>query len=106
MIGEFQQVIRKTYYEKDRKRGKVGTFYWFAEEVGELARALRKGSREELYEEFSDVLAWLASLANLAGVDLEQAAQRYMKGCPKCGQIPCLCPEPPFFLEDSDASGS
>jgi NTP pyrophosphatase (non-canonical NTP hydrolase) len=43
-------------------------------------------------EEVSDVLAWLASLANQAGVDLEEAAARYADGCPKCGRIPCECP--------------
>ena len=41
--------------------------------------------------EFGDVLAWLGSLANLAGVDLEEAAARYANGCPKCGAIPCGC---------------
>ncbi|MDQ3991140.1 MAG: pyrophosphohydrolase, partial [Actinomycetota bacterium] len=35
--------------------------------------------------------AWLTSLANLLGVDLEAAAARYMDGCPKCGEIPCVC---------------
>ncbi len=41
--------------------------------------------------EFADALAWLASLANLAEVDLEAAVARYARGCPKCGQIPCAC---------------
>ena len=59
------------------------------EEVGEVARALRGDGHLE--HEFGDVLAWLGSLANLAGVDLEQAAARYANGCPKCGAIPCGC---------------
>jgi NTP pyrophosphatase (non-canonical NTP hydrolase) len=62
-----------------------------AEEVGELARALRHGDPEQLSLEFSDVLAWLASLANLTGVDLEAAMARYAEGCPKCGASPCAC---------------
>jgi len=61
------------------------------EEVGELARALRHGDRDELVHEFSDVLAWLASLANLSGVDLEEASARYASGCPRCGASPCAC---------------
>ena len=92
-IKDFQKVIKDTYFEKDSKRGLEGTFRWFVEEVGELARALRKGDRDNLNEEFSDVLAWLFSLANLAGVNMESAAKRYEKGCPKCGNIPCTCDE-------------
>ena len=94
-ISEFQKIIREVYFEKDSRRGLGKTFMWFVEEVGELAEALRKGSREEIGEEMADVLAWLASLANLVGVDLEQEAQRkYGKGvCPGCGHKPCICKE-------------
>ena len=92
-IKEFQKIIKDTYYEKDKRRGVEGTFRWFVEEVGELAKAIRKGNRENLVEEFSDVMAWLFSLANLEGIDMEEAARRYANGCPKCGHIPCICDE-------------
>jgi NTP pyrophosphatase (non-canonical NTP hydrolase) len=92
-ISEFQGIIRDTYLEKDRKRGLPGTFTWFFEEAGELARALRKGTRDDVIHEFSDVFAWLASLANLAGVELEDVVKRYAPGCPRCDTIPCSCPE-------------
>jgi NTP pyrophosphatase (non-canonical NTP hydrolase) len=91
-LSQLQEVIRKTYDAKDRKRGVEGTFLWFMEEVGELATALRSGSDEEKAAEFADVLAWLATLANIAGVDLEAAVQRkYGGGCPGCGKSPCIC---------------
>lgn len=90
-IRDLQQTLRRTYHQRDAKRGRDATFRWLTEEVGELARALRRGQRDELEHEFSDVLAWLASLANLAGVDLEEAAARYADGCPKCGASPCVC---------------
>ena len=90
-ISELQQMLRRTYYERDAKRGRDATFRWLTEEVGELARALRRGQHDELVHEFSDVLAWLASLANLSGVDLEEAAARYAHGCPRCGRLPCAC---------------
>jgi NTP pyrophosphatase (non-canonical NTP hydrolase) len=65
---------------------------WLVEEVGELSSALRSGSKEELSAEFADVLAWLATLANVADVDLEAAIERkYGRGCPGCGQSPCAC---------------
>ena len=92
-LKDLQEIIRKTYYEKDRARGITGTFLWFVEEVGELAQALRKKDRESLLMEFSDTLAWLLSLANLAGVDMTEAMERYASGCPKCHQSPCQCGE-------------
>ncbi|MEX2274756.1 MAG: MazG nucleotide pyrophosphohydrolase domain-containing protein [Actinomycetota bacterium] len=91
-IAELQDVLRRTYYRRDAKRGRDATFRWMTEEVGELARALRRDDRENLEHEFGDVLAWLASLANLSGVDLDRAASRYAGGCPKCGDVPCRCP--------------
>lgn len=90
-ISELQRALRTTYYQRDSKRGRDATFRWLTEEVGELARALRHGEPDELRHEFSDVLAWLASLANLSGVDLEEAVARYANGCPKCGAQPCAC---------------
>jgi len=90
-IHELQAMMRATYEERDRARGSDATFRWLTEEVGELARALRTGDRDNLVHEFGDVLAWLASLANLEGVELETAAARYAHGCPRCGSTPCAC---------------
>jgi NTP pyrophosphatase (non-canonical NTP hydrolase) len=91
-LGHLQQVIRDTFDAKDRRRGVEGTFMWFIEEVGELATALRSGTDRERGEEFADVLAWLATLANAVGVDLEAVFQaKYGSGCPGCRQIPCVC---------------
>src|ERR1700674_5562152 len=89
---ELQELIRDTFGAKDRRRGVEGTFMWFVEEVGELATALRSGTAQEQAEEFADVLAWLATLANNAGVDLEAVVQaKYGGGCPGCGHTPCTC---------------
>jgi NTP pyrophosphatase (non-canonical NTP hydrolase) len=91
-LRQLQQVIRDLYDAKDRRRGLEGTFMWFMEEVGELASALRGADHAELTAEFADVLAWLATLANIAGVDLEAAVQaKYGGGCPGCGRVPCVC---------------
>lgn len=95
-LREFQQVIEATYGARDRARGPDGTFRRLAEEIGELARAMRTGDPRGLRDEFSDVLAWTVSLASLCGVDAADAASRYASGCPKCHQIPCACsPERP-----------
>lgn len=91
-LRDFQQLIREMYLEKDVARGIDGTFMWLMEEVGELASALRGGSHDERLEEFADVLAWLATIANVAGVDLAEAvARKYGSGCPGCGQFICTC---------------
>jgi NTP pyrophosphatase (non-canonical NTP hydrolase) len=91
-LAQLQDLIRRTYGRKDERRGIEGTFMWFMEEVGELSAALRGGTPEEQALEFADVLAWLATLANGAGVDLEAAiAAKYGAGCPGCGQSPCAC---------------
>lgn len=91
-LAELQRLMRETYGRRDRARGLDATFGWFVEEVGELSRALRRGDHDARVVEFGDALAWLASLADQAGVDLTEAAGRYADGCPKCGARPCACP--------------
>jgi NTP pyrophosphatase (non-canonical NTP hydrolase) len=108
-LDSFQSLIRKMYFEKDQARGIPATFLWLAEEVGELASALRETDpaeqtrvsdaefakrRKNLEEEFADVLAWLATIANVAEVDLNQAVHdKYGSGCPGCDQFVCQCPD-------------
>lgn len=91
----FQQRIEAIYLQRDRERGVAGTLLWFVEEVGELVRAIRRGERHNLEEEFADVYAWLATLASLHGIDLDAIGQRkYGDGCPRCHSTPCACPHP------------
>ena len=80
-IAEFQKHISTLYESADRARGTAGTWLWFSEEIGELARALaRQDDRANLEEEFADVIAWLCTLANINDVDLEAAIRRkYLK---------------------------
>jgi NTP pyrophosphatase (non-canonical NTP hydrolase) len=80
-----------TYGDRDAERGVPATVAWLAEEVGELAKATRKGTHEQRTHEVGDVLAWLASLANQLDLDLEDAANRFANGCPTCSSIPCEC---------------
>jgi NTP pyrophosphatase (non-canonical NTP hydrolase) len=91
-LSELQDLIRETFGQRDRARGIPANVAWLTEEVGELAQALRKGNREQQLQEFGDVLAWTATLANLADISLEEALSRYRAGCPRCGKIPCRCP--------------
>lgn len=91
-LGDLQRRIRLLYGAKDEARGDAATFLWLTEEFGELATALRSGTPEELALEMADVLAWLATLANVRGVDLEAAVlAKYGAGCPGCAATPCTC---------------
>lgn len=93
-LDDFQKLIDRMYSDKDRARGAAATFLWLSEEVGELAAAIAGGTREQQAEEFADVLAWLATLANVLDVDLTEAVKaKYGSGCPGCGRYVCNCNE-------------
>jgi NTP pyrophosphatase (non-canonical NTP hydrolase) len=91
-LRDLQASIEATYGARDRVRGVDGTFRWWVEEVGEVAKALRQRDPAELEHELGDALAWLTSVANLVDVDLERAVARFVGTCPKCGNSPCSCP--------------
>lgn len=91
-ICEFQEMMQRIYFHRDSKRGVEGTFDWLVDEVKELGEALKTDDKKALEDEFADIIAWLASLANVTNVDLEKAAlNKYDNKCPKCGHLPCQC---------------
>ena len=91
-IREFQNMMRQIYFHKDSQRGAHGTSEWLKEEVDELGEAVKKADRRALEDELADVIAWLASLANVLSIDLEKATLRkYNNRCPKCNSTPCKC---------------
>jgi len=91
-IREFQRMMRQVYFHRDSKRGPRGTYNWLGDELKELGEALEGNNIGALEDEFADVIAWVASLANILGVDLEKAVlSKYRGKCPKCGETPCQC---------------
>ena len=89
-LVQLQELIHCRYYKTDSERGIAKTFLWLSEEYGELAHALGKFERGDpdmtnLREEFADVLAWLATVANITGIDLTEAIhEKYiLDGGPK-----------------------
>src|SRR5713226_3013931 len=83
-LKELQHYVAEVCQERGwTKDSPAEKFVLFIEEVGELAKAIRKaaGLYEEqakqrdmsLEEEFADVLSYLLDLANCFQVDLEQA---------------------------------
>ncbi len=92
-INEFQNMMKQLYIHRDSERGIDGTLNWLVDEVEELREALKEDDTKAIENEFADVFAWLASLANIANIDLEKAAlSKYANKCPKCGLLPCDCP--------------
>ena len=81
-ISAFQELMQELYGQADQERGIPATVAWLCEEVGELAQAVRKGTREQQLHEFGDVIAWVASLANQMGISLAEAADRYVTNPP------------------------
>ena len=92
-LNKYQERIKKIYYTKDSQRGQAKTFNWLVEEIGEFSRAIRKGDKERVKEEFADCLAWLLSIGSLLGINAEEAMEKYKHGCPKCSKSPCKCDE-------------
>ena len=91
-IHEFQTMMKNLYFHRDSNRGLKGTYKWFLDEVGELGEAIEEKDVEAAEREFADVIAWLASLANIIGINLEKATlKKYMGRCPKCKKAPCQC---------------
>ncbi len=90
-LDELQQLMVTTYGLRDTERGVAATIAWLTEELGELAQAVRKGTREQQLHELGDVLAWLASLAAQLDLSMSDAVQRYAQGCPACHDSPCTC---------------
>jgi NTP pyrophosphatase (non-canonical NTP hydrolase) len=91
-IFEFQEMMKHLYFKRDKQRGVDGTIDWLKDEVDELKEALQGTDKEATEKEFADVIAWLASLANITGIDLEKAAlNKYNHKCPKCQKAPCQC---------------
>ncbi len=90
-LADFQQnVDRLTRSWSDKKAEFM--MLLLTEEVGELARAIRKtdkqrlgheneaaGSRQDIVEELGDVLFLLARISLIAGVDLGDAAQAVLE---------------------------
>jgi len=91
-IHEFQEMMKRLYFHRDSERGVKGTYDWLVNELRELGEALEEKDKEAVEKEFADVIAWLASLANISGIDLERAAvNKYSGKCPKCQRSPCQC---------------
>ncbi len=84
-LAECQTFIKDICAERGwNKNNHLELFLLFSEEVGELAKAIRKhtglyaeaarsNQKHDLEEEFADVLSYLLDLANFFDIDLEKA---------------------------------
>jgi len=95
-IAEFQKLMKDLYFHNDSKRGLYRTSIWMIEEIGELMRELKKTQNDmdfvNIGEEMADIYAWIASIANLLNINLDDAVSRkYPNKCIKCDNNPCRC---------------
>jgi NTP pyrophosphatase (non-canonical NTP hydrolase) len=94
-IEDAQEMMQRTYLERDRARGVRGTLQRTSEELNELREAILHGKdMSSIEEEVADVFAWLCSLANLLDIDISDVFyNKYTDACSKCKNSPCICPE-------------
>ena len=78
-IHEFQEMMKRLYFHRDSEREVKRTYEWLADELKELGEALKGNNKETTEKEFADVIAWLVSLANITGIDLERAVTNAQK---------------------------
>lgn len=92
-IREFQVLMKTLYGERDTARGPQANMLWLVSEIGEFAEAMAKSSSLGVIRgEAADVLAWLCSVCNVLGIDLEESAtSKYSSRCPRCESSPCKC---------------
>ncbi|MEK7172706.1 MAG: hypothetical protein AAB740_01865 [Patescibacteria group bacterium] len=100
-LRQWQQHFNALYGEKNRQKGMDNVLNRLFKEVGELLSLLMmipntnlklSEIEKEFALELADALAWVIALANLLGVDIEQAiVGRYGNGCWRCHQNSCIC---------------
>jgi len=101
-LQAFSRQIAAVYGERNRAKPLPVLFDRLNDEVVELIEleeCMHYGTiqpeeaRTKFAYELADVLAWIAAIADVQGVDLEQACSRqYGGGCHNCCSFPCNCP--------------
>lgn len=101
-IGELASALRETEHakaqiaedasrdtHKDASRSDNGGDKQHQELLADFQK-----KHQNLSAEFADVFAWLATIANVAEVDLATALfEKYGSGCPGCHAFVCSCPD-------------
>ena len=75
-ISEFQTLMKNKLSDKDKQMGSAFLLNVLIEEVGELARALRKKTQIEIAEEIGDVIFSTVSIANVFDIQIEPVLKR------------------------------
>ena len=79
-IAEFQEAMFEKFGREDKKKEKYLLIAALAEEVGELAKATLKKTKEEIAEEIADVIFVAICIANYYDINVETALkEKYLK---------------------------
>ncbi len=88
---ELQDLIGRLYQDRDSRRSLDAGIDELDARIHRLPEALGNDDLSEQARHIADVLVGVTSVANKAGIDLEQALRFYVHGCPECGNNPCDC---------------
>jgi len=72
-ISEAQKKVEQFAKDQNWKTESLEIFNHLVEEIGEIARGLRKGDQENLKEELADALFLLLKLSNQENIDLNDS---------------------------------
>lgn len=70
-VSEFQRLMKDKLGDRDVKMGHLFLMNVLTEEVGELARVVRRKTEKEIGEELADVIFCAISLANVFNIEIE-----------------------------------
>ena len=74
-LAELQTLMDVLYGEADRARGVPATVAWLCEELGELAQAVRKGTREQQVVPFDTFVAMIRRLRDERSLETPEAGE-------------------------------
>ena len=89
-LNELQELVGKLYGNRDAGRGIDATVAALDDRIHRISE-LADAELNDKAKTMAAVLVEVTSIANQAGVDLNEALRYYVHGCPECGHNPCDC---------------
>ena len=78
-LSELQKIVDSWIMKSGGYWSELEILGRLIEELGEVSRALRKGSRREIEEELGDLFFTLIALSNKLGIDLERSLKAVIR---------------------------
>ena len=92
-LAKWQRLFERIYGNVNKVAGREKIWLHLLEEIGDVSKAQRRKRMKTIKEELADVFAWLCSLSNLLGIDLDEIVSKTYPGkCDVCKKTTCICP--------------